>query len=116
MLNLFILGYFNKMKYSLKVAGWMDMKLKKKSSRYKDENLLKEAGNRYEIHNEIYWGMEWIFYEKAGEGIWNWQWNPRDTRMKNPLNVPENRYEIPMKYTEVWEWNFHWNPQAIRMK
>ena len=69
--NLSIFGYLNAMKYSLKVPA-IHMK-----------SPMKYPGTRMKIPIES--GREWI---------WNWQWNPQDTRMKNPLKAAGNRYEI----------------------
>ena len=95
------------------------------------KNQLKAPGDRYEIHNEIpkvqEWKIHWkrqridmkfimkstevwneFFIEKAGEWIWNWQWNSRDTRMKSPLKAPGHKYEIHNEIPEVQEWKIHW--------
>ena len=92
------------------------MKLTMKYPRFKNENPIKALGNRYEIDNEIpkfqEWKIHWklqgidmkfimkstevwnkISVEKAGEWIWNWQWNP-----------PSYQNEIDNEWIIKWKW------------
>jgi hypothetical protein len=56
------------------------------------------------------------FIERARQWIWNLQWNPQATGMKNPLKAAGNEYEIENEIPKLQEWKINWKCQGMIMK
>ena len=75
-------------------------------------NGAQSLGNEEEI-SQSYKNEKFI--ESGREWIWDLQWNPQATGMKNSLKSAGNEYEIYNEIPKLQEWKIDWKQQGINM-